>query len=66
MPRDWYCDCGFGRIDVGDYKKLNTVGVPCIATVVNMGSTIDLPFIFGGDGATFALPDVLRVTEEEG
>ena len=39
---------------------MNTVGVACIAAVVNVDRTIDLPFIFGGDGATFAVPNVLR------
>ena len=43
----------------GDYKKVNTVGVACIAAVVNVDRSIDIPFVFGGDGATFAVPDVL-------
>ncbi len=46
-------------IEAGAYKKVNTVGVACIAAVVNVDRSLDLPFVFGGDGATFAVPDVL-------
>jgi hypothetical protein len=34
--------------------------VACIAAVVNVDRSIDLPFVFGGDGATFAVLDGLR------
>lgn len=47
-------------IEAGAYKKVNTVGVACIAAVVNVDRSIDLPFVFGGDGATFAVPDLLH------
>ena len=46
-------------IEAGAYKKVNTVGVACIAAVANVDRSIDLPFVFGGDGATFAIPDSL-------
>lgn len=46
-------------IEAGEYKKVNTVGVACIAAVVNVDRGIDIPFVFGGDGATFAIPDVM-------
>jgi hypothetical protein len=39
---------------------VNTVGVACIAAVVNVDLNIEIPFVFGGDGATFAIPDSLR------
>lgn len=65
VPPDWWiviADVAGSTqaIEAGDYKKVNTVGVACIAAVVNVNRTIDIPFIFGGDGATFAVPDVLR------
>lgn len=47
-------------IESGAYKKVNTVGAACIAVVVNVDRSVDIPFVFGGDGATFALPDTLR------
>jgi len=45
-------------VEAGDYKKVNTVGVACIASVVNIDRGIDIPFLFGGDGAIFAVPDI--------
>jgi hypothetical protein len=47
-------------IEAGAYKRVNTVGVACIAAVVNADRSVDMPFVFGGDGATFAVPDTLR------
>jgi hypothetical protein len=46
-------------IEVGDYKKVNTVGVACIAAVTNVDRAINIPFVFGGDGAIFAIPDCM-------
>jgi hypothetical protein len=65
VPRDWWVVIadvtGSTRaIEAGDYKKVNTVGVACIAAVTNVDRAIDLPFVFGGDGATFAVPGSLR------
>ncbi len=65
VPADWWIviadvEGSTQAIKAGDYKKVNTVGVACIAAVMNVDKSIDLPFIFGGDGATFAIPDVLR------
>lgn len=45
-------------IEAGAYKNINTVGVACIACMVNVDRNIDLPFIFGSDGATFAIPNI--------
>jgi hypothetical protein len=64
VPEDWWIVItdvvGSTRaIEAGDYKKVNTVGVACIAALVNVDRSIDIPFVFGGDGATFAVPDVL-------
>jgi hypothetical protein len=47
-------------IESGAYKKVNTVGAACIAAVVNVDRGVDIPFVFGGDGATFVVPDTLR------
>lgn len=65
LPEDWWIVIAdvigsTQAIEAGDYKKVNTVGVACIAAVVNVDRSIDLPFLFGGDGATFAIPEVLR------
>jgi len=65
VPIDWWVvvadvEGSTEAIEVGDYKKVNTVGVACIAAVVNVNRGIQLPFVFGGDGATFAIPDTMR------
>jgi hypothetical protein len=65
VPEDWWIViadvAGSTRaIEAGAYKNVNTVGVACIAAVANVDRGIDLPFVFGGDGATLAVPDVLR------
>ncbi len=65
LPPDWWVviadvEGSTKAIEQGAYKKVNTVGVACIAAVVNVDLGIEMPFVFGGDGATFAVPDSLR------
>ena len=65
VPGDWWIVIAdvidsTKAIEAGAYKKVNTVGVACIAAVVNVDRSIEMPFVFGGDGATFAVPDTLR------
>lgn len=65
VPGDWWIVIAdvmgsTKAIEAGAYKDVNTVGVACIAAVVNVDRSVEMPFIFGGDGATFAVPDALR------
>lgn len=65
VPGDWWIVVAdvigsTKAIEAGAYKKVNTVGVACIAAVVNVDRSVEMPFVFGGDGATFAVPDALR------
>ena len=65
VPGDWWIVVAdvtgsTQAIEAGAYKKVNTVGAACIAAVVNVDRSVDIPFVFGGDGATFAVPDTLR------
>ena len=65
VPGDWWIVVAdvvgsTKAIEAGAYKKVNTVGVACIAAVVNVDRGVEMPFVFGGDGATFAVPDTLR------
>ena len=65
VPGDWWIVVAdvigsTKAIEAGAYKKVNTVGVACIAAVVNVDRSVEMPFVFGGDGATFAVPDSLR------
>lgn len=40
----------------GRYKEVNAVGVASIIAVLNAAGKIDIPFVFGGDGATLLIP----------
>ena len=71
VPGDWWIVVAdvigsTKAIEAGAYKKVNTVGVACIAAVVNVDRSVEMPFVFGGDGATFAVPDSLRRARDPG
>ena len=70
LPDDW----SIGIADVvasteaiaaGRYKSVNTAGASVISAVSNALGTLDFPFIFAGDGASFAVagPDAGLATE---
>ena len=61
VPQDWWVVIAdvvgsTKAIEAGAYKSVNTVGVACIAAVINVDRSVEVPLVFGGDGATFALP----------
>lgn len=65
VPDDWWVvvadvENSTAAIRAGAYKDVNTVGVATIAALVNVDRNIELPFIFGGDGAQLAIPGVLK------
>lgn len=43
-------------IEAGRYKDVNVVGAAAIACVQNIAPEGEIPFVFGGDGATFIVP----------
>lgn len=49
----------------GGYKTVNTAGAAVIAAVRNALGGRDIPFVFGGDGASFAVPDRDEATARE-
>jgi len=62
IPEDWYVVISDIKgstkaIERGQYKDVNTVGASCIIAVINeLGTAHDIPYVFGGDGASFAVP----------
>ena len=47
-------------ISEGRYKDVNMVGAACITAVLNVTRNHEIPYVFGGDGATLmVLPDTL-------
>ena len=43
-------------VQSGRYRDVNYVGAASIAAVLNVSDRADLPFVFGGDGATLVVP----------
>ena len=61
LPDDWALVTGdivdsTGAIKAGSYKSVNMAGASIISAVLNAVGSQDLPFVFGGDGATVAVP----------
>jgi len=61
LPDDWHVVVVDVRgstdaIKAGRYKDVNAVGAACIVAVLNAIGQADVPFMFGGDGATLAVP----------
>lgn len=49
----------------GLYRAVNLVGAACIVAVLNRCRAGSVPFVFGGDGATFAAPAALAPVIEQ-
>jgi hypothetical protein len=43
-------------IEAGRYREVNALGVASIIAVRNATKDLDLPYVFGGDGATLLIP----------
>lgn len=61
LPDDWQLVITDVRgstraIAEGRYKEVNMVGAASIVALLNAAGPVDIPFVFGGDGATLALP----------
>src|SRR3954465_9181956 len=67
LPDDWLIVISDIRdstpaISAGRYKDVNMIGAACIVAALNAVSDFEIPFVFGGDGATLALPQSLLPT----
>jgi hypothetical protein len=61
LPDDWVLGLAdvvgsTAAIAAGGYKSVNMAGASAIAAVANAIRTHEFPFVFGGDGASFAIP----------
>ncbi|MGH7089920.1 MAG: DUF3095 family protein, partial [Stellaceae bacterium] len=61
LPNDWFVGLAdivdsTRAIEAGNYKKVNMAGAAVIAAVANVLGRAPFPFVFGGDGSSFALP----------
>jgi hypothetical protein len=65
LPDDWFVVIAdvmgsTQAIESGRYKDVNTVGAATIMAVINVDRSIEIPFSFGGDGATLAIPPCME------
>ncbi|MEL7510048.1 MAG: DUF3095 domain-containing protein [Cyanobacteria bacterium J06554_1] len=61
VPEDWYVlitdvVASTQAIDQGRYKDVNIVGASSIIAVLNALDMTEIPFVFGGDGASLLVP----------
>ena len=61
LPGDWWVviadvQGSTQAIESGRYKHVNTTGAAAIMAVLNVDRSIEVPYVFGGDGATLAIP----------
>lgn len=70
VPVDWLIFLSDIRgstkaIESGKYKDVNLVGVSCITAVKNACARAEIPYVFGGDGASFLIPPEFDVVVQE-
>ena len=56
VHRDSRCCPIDSAIETGRYKAVNTVGVAVLVAITNALPKLRFPYVFGGDGATVAIP----------
>lgn len=61
LPLDWYVVItdvlgSTKAIENGRYKDVNALGAASIIALLNAVKPIQIPFVFGGDGATLCIP----------
>ncbi|MDX1353051.1 MAG: DUF3095 domain-containing protein [Thiomicrorhabdus sp.] len=61
LPDDWWIVIADVKgstqaIEEGRYRDINAIGGSAIAAVLNALKPLKVPYVFGGDGATFCIP----------
>lgn len=51
-------------IEEGRYKEVNALGAGSIVATLNAVGEVDIPYVFGGDGATLLIPPSLQAPVE--
>ncbi|MFB2877467.1 DUF3095 domain-containing protein [Floridanema aerugineum] len=52
-------------IESGRYKEVNLIGACSIVAILNIAKNFEVPFVFGGDGASLLIPpSLLRETKQ--
>lgn len=66
IPEDWSVVVADVRgstiaIQDGRYKEVNIVGASVIVSILNIARKLEIPFVFGGDGASLCIPESLVI-----
>ena len=70
VPDDWYIvvtdiRCSTQAIEAGKYKEVNLLGACSIVAVLNVAGKTEIPFVFGGDGASLLIgPSLLPAAQK--
>ena len=70
VPEDWYIVVTDIRgstqaIEAGKYKEVNLLGACSIVAVLNVAGETEIPFVFGGDGASLLMePSLLPAAQK--
>jgi hypothetical protein len=64
IPTDWFVltsdiKDSTNAIEKGRYKDVNFISALCIIGILNIDRQMDFPYIFGGDGASLVIPNIL-------
>ena len=64
IPDDWYIIVtdivgSTKAIEAGRYKEVNFLGASSIVALLNIAGELEIPFVFGGDGASILIPPSL-------
>jgi hypothetical protein len=70
VPADWHIALtdvkgSTKAIEGGRYKDVNAVAAASITALLNAAEREDIPFVFGGDGATVLIPEHMVVAARE-
>lgn len=70
LPDDWTVLIGdiegsTEAVEAGQYKAVNMIGAAVITSVLNACPDHDIPYVFGGDGGTLAVPPSAAVAARE-
>jgi hypothetical protein len=70
MPKNWIVIVSDIKgstkaIDAGRYKEVNFVGAMAIIAMLNLVKEVEIPFVFGGDGATILIPESYKERARE-
>jgi hypothetical protein len=69
LPKEWYIvvadiENSTDAIQKGRYKEVNAISTALVTVMLNATKPLMVPYVFGGDGATFCLPPSIKATIE--